>query len=199
MLVTTIIQMVQNLQLINRAVVRYSNALYDISVEKSIQNKIYEECNSLLGIFSQNDSFDMILKSPLLNKKKQVEIVSKLFSYRKEKKILVSKDMLSLILLLAKNSKLNILNEVLKRFLELHTLDKKEIKVTVTSVIKINNNLEDKLKKVLSKNGKLKVKIINLIDKDLIGGLIIQVGSNLIDTSIRTKLNMVKNAMKGAK
>ena len=199
MLVTTNIKMVQNLQLINKAVVRYSNALYDISVEKSIQNKIYEECNSLLGIFSQNDSFDMILKSPLLNKKKQVEIVSKLFSYRKEKKILVSKDMLSLILLLAKNSKLNILNEVLKRFLELHTFDKKEIKVTVTSVIKINNNLEDKLKKVLSKNGKLKVKIINLIDKDLIGGLIIQIGSNLIDTSIRTKLNMVKNAMKGAK
>ena len=44
----------------------------------------------------------------------------------------------------------------------------------------------------------MKVKIINLIDKDLLGGLIIQIGSNLIDTSIRTKLNKVKNAMKGA-
>ena len=44
----------------------------------------------------------------------------------------------------------------------------------------------------------MKVKIINLIDKDLLGGLIIQIGSNLIDTSIRTKLNKIKNAMKGA-
>ena len=44
----------------------------------------------------------------------------------------------------------------------------------------------------------MNVKIINLIDKDLLGGLIIQIGSNLIDTSIRTKLNKVKNAMKGA-
>ena len=68
----------------------------------------------------------------------------------------------------------------------------------VTSVIKINNSLEEQLKKNLSKNGKMKVKIINLIDKDLLGGLIIQIGSNLIDTSIRTKLNKVKNAMKGA-
>ena len=42
MLVTTIING-SNLQ-INRAVVRYSNVFYDISVEKSIQNKIYEEC-----------------------------------------------------------------------------------------------------------------------------------------------------------
>ena len=80
----------------------------------------------------------------------------------------------------------------------MHTADNKEIKVNVTSVIKINDSLEDKLKKTLSKNGKMKVKIINLIDKDLLGGLIIQIGSNLIDTSIRTKLNKVKNAMKGA-
>ena len=92
----------------------------------------------------------------------------------------------------------HILEEVLKSYIELHTADNKEIKVNVTSVIKINDSLENKLKKILSKNGKLKVKIINLIDKDLLGGLIIQIGSNLIDTSIKTKLNKVKNAMKGA-
>ena len=46
--------MVQNSQLINRSVVRYSNALYGISVDKKIQNKMYEECKSLLRIFSEN-------------------------------------------------------------------------------------------------------------------------------------------------
>ena len=191
--------MVQNLQLINRSVDRYAKALYDTSIEKSIQDKIYEECRGLLGIFSQNDKFYMILKSPLLDKRKQIEIVPKLFTSHKEKKIVVSKDVLGLISILAKNSRLFILDEVLRRFVELHTSDKKEIKVNVISVIKINDNLEDKLKKVFSKNGRMKVKIINLIDKDLIGGLIIQIGSNLIDTSIRTKLNKIKNAMKGAK
>ena len=61
-----------------------------------------------------------------------------------------------------------------------------------------NNILLDQLKKIFSKNGKLKVKIVNLIDKELLGGLIIQIGSNLIDTSVRTKLNKIKSAMKGA-
>ena len=46
--------MVQNSQLINRSVVRYSNALYSLSVDKKIQNKMYEECQSLLRIFSEN-------------------------------------------------------------------------------------------------------------------------------------------------
>ena len=190
--------MVQNSQLVNRSVVRYSNALYSMSVEKSIQNKICDECNELLAIFSKNDKFETILKSPLLNKKKQIEVASQLFSEKKEKKIQVSKDLLGLIMILAKNSRLNILAEVLEKYIEFHTSNNKEVKVNVTSVIKINDSLENQLIKILSKDGKMNVKIINLIDKDLLGGLIIQIGSNLIDMSIRTKLNKVKNAMKGA-
>jgi F-type H+-transporting ATPase subunit delta len=190
--------MVQNSQLVNRSVVRYSNALYSMSVEKSIQNKIYNECNELLAIFSKNDKFETILKSPLLNKKKQIEIASRLFSEKKEKKIQVSKDLLGLIMILANNSRLNILVEVLEKYIEFHTSNNKEVKVNVTSVVKINESLENQLTKIISKNGKMKVKVVNLIDKDLLGGLIIQIGSNLIDTSIRTKLNKVKNAMKGA-
>jgi F-type H+-transporting ATPase subunit delta len=190
--------MMQNSQLMNRSVVRYSNALYGISIDKNIQNKIYEESKDLLDIFSKNNDFENLFKSPLLNKKKQVEVVSELFSDKKDNKIVVSKDLFGLIVLLAKNSRLNIFQEVLKRFMQLHTSDNKEVKVYVTSVIKISDNLEDQLKKTLSKNGKMKVKVINLIDKDLLGGLIIQIGSNLIDTSIRSKLNKVKNVMKGA-
>tara|TARA_B100001939_G_scaffold150112_1_gene129796 strand:+ start:184 stop:759 length:576 start_codon:yes stop_codon:yes gene_type:complete len=190
--------MMQNSQLMNRSVVRYSNALYGIAIDKNIQNKIYEESKQLLDIFSKNNDFENLFKSPLLNKKKQVEVVSELFSDKKDNKIVVSKDLFGLIVLLAKNSRLNIFQEVLKRFMQLHTSDNKEVKVYVTSVIKISDNLEDQLKKTLSKNGKMKVKVINLIDKDLLGGLIVQIGSNLIDTSIRSKLNKVKNAMKGA-
>jgi len=190
--------MVQNSQLVNRSVVRYSNALYSMSVEKSIQNKIFDECNELLAIFSKNENFETLLKSPLLNKKKQIEVASQLFSEKKEKKIQVSKDLLGLIMILAKNSRLNILAEVLEKYIEFHTSNNKEVKVNVTSVVKINDSLENQLIKILSKDGKMNVKVINLIDKDLLGGLIIEIGSNLIDMSIRTKLNKVKNAMKGA-
>ena len=64
--------MVQNSQLTNRSVVRYSKALYSISSDKSIQNKIFEESKELLSIFEKNESFEILLKSPLLNKKKQI-------------------------------------------------------------------------------------------------------------------------------
>ena len=44
----------------------------------------------------------------------------------------------------------------------------------------------------------MNVKVINHIDENLLGGLVLKVGSNLIDTSVRTKLNKIKSAMKGA-
>ena len=101
-------------------------------------------------------------------------------------------------MLLAKNSKLRILEDVLNRCIELQTSNNRELKVNVTSVSEVSDSLISKLKKIFSKNGKMNVKIVNIIDKDLLGGLIIQVGSNLIDTSVRTKLNKIKSAMKGA-
>ena len=131
----------------------------------------------------------------MLNKKQQSLLVLKIFLIKKVKKF--QAEFIVLILLLAKNSKLHILEDVLKRCLELKNFNNKEVKVNVTSVTKLDESLVDRLKKIFSKNGKMNVKVINHIDENLLGGLVIKIGSNLIDTSVRTKLNTIKSAMKG--
>ena len=188
--------MLQNTQLDNRAVIRYSNAYYGITVKN--KTHMSEEIKKLLQYFESNKDFHILFKSPLLNKKQQILLALRMFGVNEKKKISVSKHLQGLIMLLAKNSKLHLLEDVLKRCYELQISDNKEIKVIVTSVSKIRESLVDKIKKVFSKKGKVTVKIINVINEELLGGLIIQVGSNLIDTSVRTKLNKIKNAMKGA-
>ena len=190
--------MLQNSQLVNRSVIRYSNALYGVEKDKNKQNKVFEEIKKLLNILDSSSNFNLIFKSPLLNKKQQNEVVLDLFSETDKKKIIVSKTLFGLLVVLAKNSKLYIFQDVLKRYLDLHNSDNKELKVTVSSVVKLSEDLEGQLKKIFSKNGKMEVKLVNLIDKELLGGLIIQVGSNLIDTSIRTKISKIKSVMKGA-
>ncbi len=188
--------MLQNTQFDYRAVVRYSDAYYGISINNKSQ--MFDEMKQLLHTFESNKNFGVIFKSPLLNKKQQASLVLSLFSDKEDKKISVSKHLLGLMMLLAKNSKLRILEDVLNRCIELQTSNNRELKVNVTSVSEVSDSLISKLKKIFSKNGKMNVKIVNIIDKDLLGGLIIQVGSNLIDTSVRTKLNKIKSAMKGA-
>ena len=146
---------------------------------------------------SSNKDFNVLFKSRLLNKKTTKLIGSQNFSDKESKKISVSKNLLGLISLLDKNSKLQILEDVLKKFLKLKNFNNKEVKVNVTSVAKLDESIVDNLKKIFSKNGEMNVKIVNYIDENLLGGLIIKVGSNLIDTSVKTKLNKIKSAMKG--
>jgi len=190
--------MLQNTQFDNRAIVRYSNALYGIATDNKTETHLYEEIKNLLDIIKSDDKFFKVLNSPLLSKKEQISMVANLFSEKKERKILVSKHLFGLIMLLAKNTRIHLLTNVLEAYLKLQTSENKEVNLIVTSVSHLNDDITYQLKKIFSKNGKLQVKVTNLIDKDLLGGLIIQMGSNLIDTSVRTKLNKIKSAMKGA-
>ncbi len=189
--------MLQNTQFDYRAVVKYADAYYGISINNKSQ--MFDEIKQFLYTFESNKNFGVIFKSPLLNKKQQTSLVLSLFSDKGDKKkISVSKHLFGLMMVLAKNSKLRILDDVLTRCIELQNSNNRELKVNVTSVSEVSDSLIGKLKKIFSKNNKMNVKIVNIIDKDLLGGLIIQVGSNLIDTSVRTKLNKIKSAMKGA-
>lgn len=187
----------QNSQVDNRIIERYSNALYGIATDNKNQVNIFDEARQLVSIMENDLNFKTLFMSPLLNKKQQINIVSSIFSEVDEKKILASKSLLGLLGVLAKNSRLNLFKNILKRYMDIHTSNNKELKVTVGSVVKVDKSLIEQLKKIFSKNGVMNVKVVNFIDKDLLGGLIIQVGSNLIDLSIRTKLNKIKSTMKG--
>ncbi|MEC8099691.1 MAG: ATP synthase F1 subunit delta [Pseudomonadota bacterium] len=190
--------MLQKTQFDNRAIAKYSKALMGIAVGNKSQNQIDDEIKNILKLFENDENFNVLFNSPLLNKKKQIAVVSSLFSVNKENKILVSKNLFGLIILLAKNSKIHLFKDILQHCIDLQKFSNKELKISVTSVSNLDEQTSRELKKIFSKNGTLDVKIINLIDKSLLGGLIIQIGSNLIDTSIKTKLNLIKNAMKGA-
>ena len=76
--------MLQNTQFDNRAIVRYSNAYYRIGLSRN--NETFDEIEKLLQLFEKSKDFDTLFNSPLLNKKQQTFIVSKLFL--KIKKIL---------------------------------------------------------------------------------------------------------------
>ena len=190
--------MLQNTQLVNRSVLRYTNALYGVENDENKKNKIFDEIKKIINILDNNENFTLILKSPILNRSQQIEIASNIFSIKDKQKIIVSESLFGLIMLLAKNSKLFILEDVFKKYIELHNSKENELEVIVSSVKKISEDVKNQLKKSFSKNGKMNVNIVNIVDKALLGGLIIQIGSNLIDTSIKTKLNKIKSAMKGA-
>ena len=83
-------------------------------------------------------------------------------------------------------------------FKNMVSLDNKEIEVNVTSAVQIEKELQNDLKTILEKQMGKKINLTNYVDKSIIGGLVLQIGSDLIDISVKNKIFKINNMIKEA-
>ena len=176
---------------------RYSKALFRIASKDKSEQKVYNEVNSLSELLSSDDKFIKLFSSPLLSSKKQLELIDNLFSNTDKKKIKVSKGLLAFIKVVATNGRLKVLLSALNGFKHLVKSMHKEVNINLTTASPISDENINKIKKILSKKTDKKINIISNVDKKIIGGIILQSGSNLIDASIRNKILKLSNIQKG--
>ena len=87
------------------------------------------------------------------------------------------------------------LNKIIESFLTLVSKSKGELKAKLISSKKLNNEEKEKIQNELSQNFKSQLNLDYEYDPNLIAGLIIQVGSVMIDTSVKTKLKKLEKNM----
>ena len=189
--------MEQNTQFITEVSRRYSKALLRVADKDNLKQKIYNEVNSLLDLLNSDDKFIKLFSSPLLSSKNQLKLIENLFSNTSKKKINVSKHVLAFLKVLAKNGRLKILLSVLYSFQYLIKSMNQEININLITASPMEDANVKKIKKLLSKKTDKKINIISNVDKRIIGGIILQSGSNLIDASIRNKILKLNNIKKG--
>ena len=176
---------------------RYSKALFKVASKENSEKVIYDEVSSLLDLFKTNDIFAKLFLSPLLSSKSQLKLVNNLFSTTDKKKINVSKNVLAFLKVLAKNGRLKILLGTLYSFQNLVKSMYQEININLTTAFPISEDNVNKIKNILLKKTDKKINIISNVDKNIIGGIILQSGSSLIDASIRNKILKLNNIKKG--
>ena len=189
--------MKQKTQLNSEVSRRYSKALFKIANEQKSEKKLHNEVQELLKLLSKDKNLIKLVSSPLLSAKDQLKLITNLFSYSDKKKINVSKNIFAFLRVLAKNGRLRALFGVLSCFEDLVKSMHQEVNVNLTTAKPINDDQLVSLKKILSKKTDKKVNINSNVDKNIIGGIILQSGSNLIDASIKNKILKLNNIKKG--
>ena len=114
-----------------------------------------------------------------------------------KKKLIVSKNVLAFLKVLANNGRLNTLLSSLHSFKFLVKSMRKEVNINIITATTISEENLKNIQSILSKKTDKKINIISNIDKSIIGGIILQSGSNLIDASIRNKILKLNNIKKG--
>ncbi len=172
---------------------RYAKALYELAEEKKILTKIVDDFMSLKKLLKESDSLSNLVKSPAISKSEKQHSILKILSKVKAQQLTIK-----FFGTLANNGRLILINEVINDFLSEVSRINGEVKAEVTSSFKLDQNQEKKVVAAISEaTGHKKIILSANVDQSLIGGLIVKIGSKMIDNSLKTKLNRLEIAMRG--
>ena len=170
---------------------RYAIALFDLASDEKCIEKIIDDCKKILTLNKENKDFNFLLKSPLISSDDKFLVLTKILTNNKSHSLLSR-----FIAIIKKNKRFNFLIDIIIRFNEINNEKRGNVIAHVISAEELNSsqkkNLINELNNFLGKVVTLNFKI----DKSIIGGLIIKIGSKMIDASIFTKINKLKLAMK---
>ena len=169
---------------------RYALALFELGQENSELNKMEIESINLQDLFKKSSEFISLVKDPTYKRNEQLETI-KMISNRFKFTNTFSK----FLSFLCFKRRLFFLERILNNFLQLVSKSRGEIKVQLSSSKKLSPSELENIQKQLSENFTSKIKLDYKYDPTLIGGLIIQVGSIMIDTSIKNRLKRLEKSM----
>ena len=168
----------------------YSQALYELSLEEKNIDDVEKNVVSLLKLISQSENFNSLIKDPTNNQEDQINVINIIFEKFNLNNLL--KKFLNFLIV---KRRFFYVEKILKDFVIICSKNRGEIFAKLTVAKELNENQINKIKNDLSQNFGSEVKLKYNYDPDLIGGLIMQVESVMIDTSIKNKLQQIENKM----
>ena len=168
----------------------YALALYELSKENSELDKIEEDMRNLNKLLNSNKEFQEVILNPTVSKEDKGNVISAIAERNN-----FSQTLRKFLGFVSIKNRLFFLSKIIETFLNLVSNNKGELKAKLTSSKKLSEEEKKEIQSELSKDFKSTLNIDYRHDPDLIAGLIIQVGSVMIDTSIKTKLKKLEKKM----
>ena len=170
---------------------RYASAIFSVSIEDGSLKELEQDLEKLAGIIEKSEAFRTLLRSPLNSRYDQFNAVRSI-----SKKVKLSKSTTNLLLIMAQKRRLAIMPDLIIDVKSLLNEHRGETTVEVVSAVPFSTAQQTKLAKAVEASIGKKIKLGIEIDKTVIGGLIVKVGSRMIDTTVKTKLLKLQNIMK---
>jgi F-type H+-transporting ATPase subunit delta len=171
---------------------RYAAALFDLAKEERQLPQIEADLKSFHAMLDESADLRRLVRSPVISAEDQARALDALLA-----KAGLSALTVNFFRLIARNRRLFAVGDMMRGFRALLARERGEVSADVASAHALAPDqltaLEDALRIQIGKD----VQVNTRVDPALLGGLIVKVGSKMIDSSLRTKLNNLKVAMKG--
>jgi F-type H+-transporting ATPase subunit delta len=171
---------------------RYASALFDLARESKAIEKVESSLTTLESAIAQSDDLRRLISSPLVARSAASGAIKAVATSLKLDALTAN-----LLGVMASNRRLGQTGKVIAAFRDLAARHRGEASATVTTAHGLSDAQVTALKAKLKARVGRDVAVTLKTDPAILGGLIVKIGSQLIDSSIRTKLNTLAHAMKG--
>ena len=170
---------------------RYAAAVFDLALEGKALPALEKDVDAIDAALADSDDMRTLISSPIYSREEQGAAIAAI-----AKKMKLSATTSNVLALMATKRRLFVLPQLVATLRDRIATHKGEMTAEVTSAKELSKAQADKLAKTLTAQMGADVKIKATVDESLIGGLIVKVGSKMIDTSIKSKLNGLQDTMK---
>jgi F-type H+-transporting ATPase subunit delta len=170
---------------------RYATALFELAVESNSLDPVSADLDRFDALVTESADLKRMVRSPVFSSEEQVRALSAVLDLAGVRGLAAQ-----FLLTVAANRRLFATHDIIKAYRGLVARHRGEVAAQVSLAAPPNQRhlsaIKEALDTVTGKNVKVDVKI----DPSIIGGLVVKLGSRMVDSSLRTKLNMMRHAMK---
>lgn len=171
---------------------RYATALFELAQEERAVEALERDLAALQTMIAASSDLTRLVRAPVFSRDEQKKGMDALLRRMEAAPLTVR-----FVLLLATKGRLFVLTDAIRAFDLLVAKSRGEIRAQVTSARQLNDSEISELKTVLKARLGREARLDAKVDPSLLGGLVVKVGSRMIDSSLRTKLDGLRAAMRG--
>ncbi len=170
---------------------RYATALFELALEQRALDQVAVDLDRFNEALDAFDDLLRLVKSPVFSAEEQGRALAAILEELKIEGLTRN-----FLLLAAKNRRLFATPDMIRAFRAMLARHRGEMSATVTAAAKLTESQVTALRQALKAALGKEIMLDERVDAGLLGGLVVKVGSRMVDTSLRTKLNSLKVAMK---
>jgi F-type H+-transporting ATPase subunit delta len=169
----------------------YARALYEAAKEQNRVDQVREELADFVAAQREVPELRELLRNPQLDHRLKASALEELLSGEEE---LVR----NFLLLLAEKNRAGEVEEIAREFEQLVAQAEGILDVELTTAVELSDAEAREVIEQIEKASGRKVEATRRVDPDLIGGIVLQAGSMRLDSSVRGRLNRLRNELKGS-
>lgn len=168
---------------------RYALALYQIAEEKGKVEEFLEDLREICNLIDKDKDFQEVIKHPQISTKKKKETFTNIFKGR------IDNELLSFLLILIEKDRISYIKEKLNEMEKIHLEKMNTLKAVVITAVPMLDEEKTVLKQNLEKKYNKKIIMTTEVDRSILGGVFVRVGNDVIDGTVKSKLEEMKEIM----